>query len=92
MPARGTVAFDSVRFHYPSRPDKPALDDFTLEVAAGEKVALVGPSGAGKTTVFQLLLRFYDPQQGVVQIDGVDVRTADPPKSARGSPSCRRTR
>jgi ATP-binding cassette subfamily B protein len=78
VPARGTVAFDRVVFRYPSRPDTPALEDFSLDVVAGEKVALVGPSGAGKTTVFQLLLRFYDPQSGSVQIDGVDVRAADP--------------
>src|SRR5436190_1682777 len=78
MPARGTVTFDRVVFHYPSRPDTPALDELSLDVLAGEKVALVGPSGAGKTTVFQLLLRFYDPQAGTVRIDGVDVRAADP--------------
>ncbi len=78
IPARGTVAFRDVTFHYPSRPDTPALAEFSLDVAAGEKVALVGPSGAGKTTVFQLLLRFYDPEQGGVTIDGVDLRTADP--------------
>ena len=77
-PARGTVTFDHVAFYYPSRPDAPALDDFTLDVRAGEKVALVGPSGAGKTTVFQLLLRFYDPQAGAVRIDGVELRSADP--------------
>jgi len=77
-PARGTVALHGVTFHYPSRPDTAALSEFTLDVAAGEKVALVGPSGAGKTTVFQLLLRFYDPQRGAVLIDGVDVRKADP--------------
>ena len=78
VPARGTVSFDEVTFHYPSRPDTAALDDFSLRVTAGEKVALVGPSGAGKTTVFQLLLRFYDPQRGSVAIDGVDLKTADP--------------
>ena len=77
-PARGTVTFEDVRFHYPSRGETAALDGFSLDVAPGEKVALVGPSGAGKTTVFQLLLRFYDPQQGSVKIDGVDVRRADP--------------
>ncbi len=78
VPARGTVAFRDVTFHYPSRLDTAALQDFSLDVAAGEKVALVGPSGAGKTTVFQLLLRFYDPQRGTVTIDGVDLRAADP--------------
>lgn len=75
-PAAGSsVRFDGVRFHYPSRPATPALADFTLAVAPGETVALVGPSGAGKTTVFQLLLRFYDPQQGGIAVDGVDVRS-----------------
>jgi ATP-binding cassette subfamily B protein len=78
VPARGTVAFRDVTFHYPSRPDTAALQDFSLDVAAGEKIALVGPSGAGKTTVFQLLLRFYDPDGGVVTIDGVDLKAADP--------------
>ncbi|HQR12073.1 MAG TPA: ABC transporter transmembrane domain-containing protein [Casimicrobiaceae bacterium] len=78
VPARGTVGFRDVTFHYPSRPDTAALADFSLDVAAGEKVALVGPSGAGKTTVFQLLLRFYDPERGAVTIDGIDLRAADP--------------
>jgi ATP-binding cassette subfamily B protein len=78
VPVRGAVAFDAVRFHYPSRPDDAALDEFNLSVAPGETVALVGPSGAGKTTVFQLLLRFYDPRHGRVLLDGIDIRTADP--------------
>lgn len=77
-PARGAIDFDNVTFYYPSRLDTPALRDFTLTAQPGEKLALVGPSGAGKTTVFQLLLRYYDPQQGRVLIDSVDIRTADP--------------
>jgi ATP-binding cassette subfamily B protein len=72
------VVFERVSFAYPSRPDAPALVDVDLAVAAGERVALVGPSGAGKTTIFQLLLRFYDPQAGTVRVDGVDVSRADP--------------
>ena len=70
------VAFEGVTFHYPSRPNTAALADFSLQVKAGETVALVGPSGAGKSTVFQLLLRFYDTQSGSVHIDGVPVRQA----------------
>jgi ATP-binding cassette subfamily B protein len=77
-PAAGAVALERVTFRYPTRPRRPALDGFDLRVAPGEKLALVGPSGAGKTTVFQLLLRFYDPQEGVVRLDGVDLRQADP--------------
>src|SRR3954463_7378379 len=74
LPAAGSsVRFEGVRFHYPSRPALPALADFTLQVAPGETVALVGPSGAGKTTVFQLLLRFYDPQQGEITVDGAAI-------------------
>jgi len=80
---RGSVSFDDVTFHYPTRPDTPALDRFTLDVRASEKVALVGPSGAGKTTVFQLLLRFYDPVSGHVRIDGVDLATTDPREMRR---------
>ncbi|WP_394000317.1 ABC transporter transmembrane domain-containing protein [Luteimonas sp. WGS1318] len=76
--ARGALAFDDVTFHYPTRPDSPALADFTLHVAPGETVALVGPSGAGKSTVLSLLLRFHDPAQGTVAIDGVDIRTLSP--------------
>lgn len=77
-PAEGRIAFEHVRFNYPSRPDMAALDDFNLSVTAGETVAIVGPSGAGKTTLFQLVQRFYDPQQGIVSIDGVPLPKADP--------------
>ena len=78
LPARGAVRFDDVTFHYPSRPAVPALKSFSLTVKPGERLALVGPSGAGKTTVFQLLLRYYDPQQGRVLLDGIDITAADP--------------
>ena len=74
MPVRGTVAFEDVCFHYPSRPGQQALDGITLRVRAGETVALVGPSGAGKSTILQLLLRFHDPISGAVRIDGLDLR------------------
>ena len=70
------VSMAHVGFHYPSRPAHAALQDFNLDVRAGETVALVGPSGAGKSTVFQLLLRFYDVGEGRVSIDGVSVRAA----------------
>ncbi len=73
-PVQGRIGFDAVTFHYPSRPDRSALDDVNLDIAAGETVALVGPSGAGKTTVIQLLLRFWDPDAGAVRIDGIDLR------------------
>jgi ATP-binding cassette subfamily B protein len=78
LPVRGELDFDRVSFHYPSRPDMRALEDFSLHVSPGETVALVGPSGAGKSTVFAMLLRFHDPQSGAVRIDGVDVRELDP--------------
>jgi len=68
------VTLDDVSFSYPSRPDSAALAHLTLDIAAGETVALVGPSGAGKTTLFQLLLRFYDPQAGSIRLDGIDIR------------------
>ena len=77
-PPQGRVRFDAVTFHYPARPAQSALEQFSLTVEPGETVALVGPSGAGKTTVLQLLLRFYDPQSGAVELDGVDLRRADP--------------
>jgi ATP-binding cassette subfamily B protein len=71
---QGSVRFEEVSFRYPTRPDSLALDRFELAVAPGETVAIVGPSGAGKTTVFNLLLRFYDPESGTIRIDGVDIR------------------
>lgn len=78
QPIRGELRFENVSFHYPSRPDAPALADFSLQVSPGETVALVGPSGAGKSTVFALLLRFHDPQAGDITLDGIDVRALDP--------------
>ena len=77
-PIRGRVAFEDVTFRYPARPEQSALFGISFDVSPGETVALVGPSGAGKTTVFQLLLRFYDPQAGDVRLDGVDVASAGP--------------
>ena len=76
--AKGAVRFEHVTFEYPMRPGISALKDFTLEIKPGETVALVGPSGAGKTTVFQLLQRFFDPQSGRILVDGVDIKSADP--------------
>jgi ATP-binding cassette subfamily B protein len=77
-PARGEVAFDSVTFAYPTRPEDNVLSGVSFRVKPGEVVAIVGPSGAGKSTLFQLLERFYDPAQGVVTLDGVDVSKVDP--------------
>ncbi|WP_379653561.1 ABC transporter transmembrane domain-containing protein [Pseudoxanthomonas sp. UC19_8] len=76
-PLRGQVQFDHVSFRYPTRPDAPALDDFTLDIAPGETVALVGPSGAGKSTVLSMLLRFHDVDAGAIRIDGLDLRQLD---------------
>jgi ATP-binding cassette subfamily B protein len=77
-PVRGRIAFEDVRFRYPARPDRAALDGLSFVAEPGETVALVGPSGAGKTTVLQLLLRFYDPDAGRITLDGVDIRGLDP--------------
>lgn len=74
---RGAVDFVAVSFSYPARPHARALKDVGLSVAAGEMVALTGPSGAGKTTLFRLLLRFHLPQRGTVSLDGVDVSLLD---------------
>lgn len=77
-PPRGEIALEGVSFAFPSRRDRPALSGVSLDIRAGETVALVGPSGAGKTTLFNLLLRFYDPDAGTVRLDGVDLRLAAP--------------
>lgn len=74
LPATGAIRFEDVSFHYPSRPQASALDHVDLDIAPGETVALVGPSGAGKTTVVQLIQRFWDPETGKVMIDGYDLR------------------
>jgi ATP-binding cassette subfamily B protein len=78
VPAEGRLRFDNVTFHYPTRKDASALDGFSLEVRANERLAVVGPSGAGKTTIFQLAQRFYDPEGGRLLLDGVDLKDADP--------------
>lgn len=76
-PPRGEINFRDVSFAYPLRPETRALDDVSFKVKPGERIALVGPSGAGKTTIFALLLRFYDANSGRVEIDGVPVNEAD---------------
>jgi ATP-binding cassette subfamily B protein len=77
-PPRGALAFQGVTFRYPTRPDAPAIHDFSLTIEPGETVAIVGPSGAGKSTIFQLAERFYDPQVGTIRLDGVPLVQADP--------------
>src|SRR5215213_8049227 len=82
-PPLGTLAFEDVRFAYPTRSEQPAIEGLTFAIAPGERVALVGPSGAGKSTVLQLLLRFYDPQSGRVLVDGLAVTEVDPAELRR---------
>jgi ATP-binding cassette subfamily B protein len=77
-PPLGTVAFETVSFAYPGRPERQVLTDLSFHLREGERVALVGPSGAGKSSVVQLILRFYDPQTGAVRVDGLDIREVDP--------------
>ncbi|MGK7296810.1 MAG: ABC transporter transmembrane domain-containing protein [Candidatus Wenzhouxiangella sp. M2_3B_020] len=72
------LEFREVSFAYPSRPDEPVLRDLSFDVEPGETVALVGPSGGGKSTVFKLIQRFYDPDSGSVRINGRDIREFDP--------------
>ena len=72
------VVFENVIFNYPSRPDQAAVDHLVLKAQEGKVLAIVGPSGAGKTTLFELLQRFYDPQSGRVTLGGVDIRQFDP--------------
>ena len=74
-PKKAAISFKNVVFHYPSRPQIAALDDVTLEIKAGETIALVGPSGAGKTTLFQCLLRFYEAQSGEILINNQNINT-----------------
>nr|WP_239025009.1 ABC transporter transmembrane domain-containing protein [Rhodoligotrophos defluvii] len=77
-PPRGEIAFEAVSFAYAGRGPEKALNGFSLRVRPGEKLAIVGPSGSGKSTIFNLLLRYFDPQTGSVRLDGVNIAEADP--------------
>ncbi|MDX1676705.1 ABC transporter transmembrane domain-containing protein [Arsukibacterium sp.] len=78
QPITGSLIFDDVSFYYPQLPDKPVLTRLQLHIKPGERVALVGPSGAGKTTIFQLLQRFYNLPVGRILLDGIDISTLKP--------------
>lgn len=75
LPVRGVLEYHHIHFAYPSRPTTPIFEDFSLSVAAGEKCAIIGPSGTGKSTLFHLLLRFYEPSAGTITVDGVSIAT-----------------
>ncbi|MCH9764558.1 MAG: ATP-binding cassette domain-containing protein [Alphaproteobacteria bacterium] len=77
VPAIGELEFDNVHFTYATGSDTPAIDGLSFKIKPGETVAVVGPSGAGKTTLFNLILRFYDPTEGTIRLDGVDIKEAD---------------
>ena len=83
VPSRGEIVFNNVTFAYPTKPNDSALHGLSFKIAPGEMVAIVGPSGAGKTTLFQLLSRFYDPTSGQILLDGVDIKSADPAELRR---------
>jgi ABC-type multidrug transport system fused ATPase/permease subunit len=77
VPIYGNISFENVQFSYPTRPDMAVLRDISLNVSAGRKIALVGYSGAGKSTIVQLLMRYYQPQRGRILVDGKDIQTFD---------------
>ncbi len=77
LPLQGNITYQQIGFSYPTRPEVDVLQDLTLQIRSGEKIALVGHSGAGKSTIVQLLLRFYEPQQGRILVDGQDIRSYD---------------
>ena len=73
--AKGDVCIDNISFRYVE--DKPLIDDFSLDVKSGQNIAIVGPTGCGKTTFINLLMRFYDVDKGSISVDGVDIKTVD---------------
>lgn len=80
---KGEIEFNNIDFAYPTRMETPAFEGLNLKVKSGEKLALIGESGAGKTTIFNLLLRFYDPQSGQILVDGVDIKKLSPQELRR---------
>jgi ATP-binding cassette, subfamily B, bacterial len=82
-PVQGSIVMAGLSFAYPAHPEIAVLQELNLEIRPGERVALVGPSGAGKTTLFQLLLRFHDPTHGCIRFDGVDLAELDPAELRR---------